>query len=1002
MVRHRLLGVLAGRFEHRVTLIEAGPGFGKTTLIDQAVAEQRGSGGDRDVIVDVPPGGLTVPALADRLLAELGASGGGDPSVEALADAVWSLAPAHVCLVVDDVHRGDDEVGAWLAALPGRLPANGHVLLSGRRLPPVAVGHGGTSVRLGEDELAFDPDERAALAVRRGLDPADVTTGWPVLAVLGAGASASTPSAITAYLAREVLGPLGPDRRERLARIAVLDEVDDDLLEELVGPGSGLAALTRGIPLTSVSPGGTTRLHDLLRVASLADRSGSEVAEWCVRAGDAVRRRGRLDEALHLYRRAGATERLGTLARELAGDLQLGSPPAARLAVLDELRAELGDRLEVAVIAAVVAARARPVGAGPALAAVAERAVAEGDHDLEALCRIHLAAGASAAVDADGLDAAHRRLEELAGAGSATAARVAWLAGMWAAKLADRDADVAPALARRRRTAMADGDLALAGLLTTYELTERAHLGHVRDALERLAALPPPPPGLLRSVLDGFVYVHRWMLGELGADDLPGAISVVDRAEQEGQLFLFVTGAARTATMCCSFGEVGLADELLARADERAGGLPPTAQSRHVLAQAHATRALVDGDEPRAAALLRGALSEGGLAAVPRELYAPSRPMTYALVPESRPVWDAGVTGPDDRLARQVAGALVALRERGDAAPARALPWDRPERIRPWALGTHLVELAVAGSGDDAAPGLLRSASVDVRDHLARLASGDGPLRARAAGLVRLVARRPERALTVSVLGPIALRRGDSAVLDDDWVRRQRVRQMLGALVHHRRIARSQLAELLWPDKDSAAADANLRFTLSKLLAVLEPARTASEPSWFVRSEGDQLVLDGGDRLDVDVDRFRAELDRAARHDADRRPHRALDDYRRACARYRGDYLAEPDPPEWAYYEALALRGRFVGAATRASALLIGLDELDEAEALAVRATAAEPANEAAQRALVHVLLARRRVGAAREVLGRLLGVLAELDVEPEPDTARLVSRLGLDLRRRD
>jgi hypothetical protein len=40
-------------------------------------------------------------------------------------------------------------------------------------------------------------------------------------------------------------------------------------------------------------------------------------------------------------------------------------------------------------------------------------------------------------------------------------------------------------------------------------------------------------------------------------------------------------------------------------------------------------------------------------------------------------------------------------------------------------------------------------------------------------------------------------------------------------------------------------------------------------------------------------------------------------------------------------------------------------------------------------------------VGAAREVLGRLLGVLAELDVEPEPDTARLVSRLGLDLRPR-
>lgn len=1002
VVRSRLLGVLAGRFERRVTLVEAGPGFGKTTVLDQALAEQARTGDDRDVVVDVPPGGLTAPALLERLLAGLGSSGGVVPSVDALADAVWSAAPSHVCLVVDDVHRLDDEVAAGLAELASRLPANGHVLLSGRRLPAVAVGDDrGSVARIGEDQLAFDADERAALAVRLGLDPAEVTTGWPALAVLGASPSTMAPAAVTSYLAREVLTPLGPARREQLARIAVLDEVDDDLVEQLVGPGVHLATLTRDVPLTSRSPDGAIRLHDLLRTALLADRDDDEVARWCTAAADAVRRRGRDDEALHLYRRAGAHDRLAAMVRDLAGELQFGSPPAPRLALVDELRAELGDRLELAVITAIVAARARPLASRPALEEVADRAAAAAEPDLEALCRIHLAAGAFTAVDRDALAAAHDRLEELAGFGSGIAARVGWLGAMWVAKLADRDADVTHLLAARRRAAADAGDRALAGLIATYELTERAHRGHVRTALDQLSSLPPPPPGVLRSVLDGFRHVHRWMLGELGADEIATAVAIIDRAEQEGHVAMSVTGAARTAQMCCSFGDLELADTLLERAAARVDSLRPEAQGHHLLAQARAARALVEGDEQRAAAALRGVLAEGSIAGVPREVYAPSLPMTYALVPETRPAFDAVTVGPDEVLPRQVAAALVALREHGDPSLARRLPWDRLDRLRPWAIGTHLVELAVAGCAPDVALEVLRSASLDPRAHLEQLVTREGRVGERAAGLVRQAPRRPGHRLEVSVLGPTALRRGALAVSDDDWVRRARVRQLLGVLVHHRRIARSQAAELLWPDKEAAAADANLRFTLSKLVAVLEPERETSEPSWFVRSEGDLLLLGGADRLHVDVDRFRAELDRAVRHDAEQRPHQALELYRRACDRYDGDYLADPEPPEWAYYEALALRGRFVAAATRATGLLVGLDELDEAEALAVRATAAEPANEAAQRSLVHVLLARRRVGAAREVLGRLLNVLTELEVDPEPETARMASRLGLTAGRR-
>ena len=41
LVRPRLLATLRGRFDRRVTVVVAGPGFGKTTLLAQALSENR-------------------------------------------------------------------------------------------------------------------------------------------------------------------------------------------------------------------------------------------------------------------------------------------------------------------------------------------------------------------------------------------------------------------------------------------------------------------------------------------------------------------------------------------------------------------------------------------------------------------------------------------------------------------------------------------------------------------------------------------------------------------------------------------------------------------------------------------------------------------------------------------------------------------------------------------------------------------------------------------------
>ena len=102
--RPRLLRTLLGRFTHRCTVVVAGAGHGKTTLLVQAVAENRLAPRGDDVWLTLESTDADATLLAGDLLTALGAEGT-DPTAAAVADAVWRRAPTEVCLVLDDVHE---------------------------------------------------------------------------------------------------------------------------------------------------------------------------------------------------------------------------------------------------------------------------------------------------------------------------------------------------------------------------------------------------------------------------------------------------------------------------------------------------------------------------------------------------------------------------------------------------------------------------------------------------------------------------------------------------------------------------------------------------------------------------------------------------------------------------------------------------------------------------------------------------------------------------------
>ena len=346
LTRPRLLRALLGRWEHRVTVVVGGPGLGKTTLLAQAVAENRLGPRGRDVWIGVAPGDADGDALARDVLAAVTAQATGvaptdvpaagrneAPAPAAVADAVWRLSPAALCLVVDDVHwlRPGSPGAGWLAALVDALPANGHVLMAGRWAPAVPLARlysQGAVLRLVEDDLRFSDDELAGFAARRGVavERFGDTGGWPAMAELTASVEGDLSGD---YLWEEVLDPLGPDRRRLLAALSDLGGADDRLAAAALGRPVDLARELDGVPLVAQGAGGWRVRHPLWRTVRTLALGPEERSDLRRRAVDHMVAGARHDEAFSLALDAGLHDMLSGILRDATvGPLR---PDARRL-----------------------------------------------------------------------------------------------------------------------------------------------------------------------------------------------------------------------------------------------------------------------------------------------------------------------------------------------------------------------------------------------------------------------------------------------------------------------------------------------------------------------------------------------------------------------------------------------------------------------------------------------------------------------------------------------
>lgn len=979
VLRGRLVGMLRGRFDRRLTVIEAGAGFGKSTLLSQALHENLIEQLGVDVLLRVTETDQDPAQLLDGLAAALEAPGT-DATVGRVVDAVWSRAPASVAVMLDDVHRLGESRAAWdvLCQLLEHLPSNGHLVVSGRTTPKLPVARllsQDDAIVVTESDMAFDDRELREMVALRSISPlvaADLPR-WPALATL-VGAVGHSES--IDYVWDEVLRALPDEQRRQLAAVVPFGEIDDDLVHALGGTLSA-RELVSGLPLVESLEGGAYRLHDLWSDA-LAGVIDADERNIALRVGGAMLlARGEVARAAEAFVLAsdddGLSEVLLAIARRptIVTDIPEVNHVYGLLPV--SMRRGAGARYLEAIRIFGVDDRQAAVS----FAQAAKQARASGEVELELL-------------------------------------------SLWReTQVADLDRPGGPPLSDRV-VELADSGIPLACAIRAFiESRHRQRAGDPFGAIERLAALDGFGPEqqaisvairyvdlgrpealdatldkvLASGVSDIYAAQAVWMQGQIDPTDAwPVARELPRRAES----IPLATATSLRSVVVAMGVAAGAHDEIVALSELNVREARSTVRLNELFAQVSAGLVeLVTVDERTAVDTFAGLLDSIPIGHWPERAYLYALTLIRGLLPGGE-VLDECRFGPSISVAVEAGAALAALRG-GDARPAAALPWRSPTLLRVHVQPPLLAELALAAGDAPGARDVLEQLP-HLRTWLRRIADRDtaGPpavvrLAELASVRAQLLPARPAYDLHVDLLGGLSVRRSDGVAMEG-WSRRDRVHQLLALVALRRDVARNDAATELWPDLSPEKATSNLRVNLHHLQQALQPDR-GDEPPWFLQSTDARLRL-ARDGVTVDTELLDAAMAEAVRAEADGLPSAALIHYERVAELARADLLPDVQT-EFVVYERMRLRSIAQAAASRQGELVLARGEPEAAMAIAARAQRLDPLSERAHRLSIRCHLALGSTGAARDAAALLRAILLDAGITPERETDVLVTRFN-------
>jgi DNA-binding SARP family transcriptional activator len=988
-----VLGILERRWDHRLVAIVAGPGFGKTTAVLDAVAATPASAG-RDIWLSCEPGDTHALSIARAIggAIEAAVPETDDPATLArhFADAIWSRAPEQICIVFDDLHEIDpDSSGAQLVTqLLAVMPTNAHFVCTARVMPNVGAVRmvaQGVALVIREDQLRFSEEEVAEFARLRGIDASllAASEGWPALAELSV--SASGASGID-FVWEQILANLSPERQRHLLELAVLGEADSGLLSAVSGVAVSVAEVTADLPMV-LRRDDHVRLHAVWSDALMTNSTTDEIDDIRRRGAAHHLATGRFDAALRLF--ADARDWNGVIATLRAAMIDRFSPLDFTVIVewSNRLPPDLGDEPVIQLVRGIAAATTDTMEAFTRI----ERSIAgfreRGDIQGELAATARLGRVANNVGDVARVLPALGRLEELAATGERAAADLLALAHALTAQFQGNPTAVVEILAPLVRNPGRDP---FGGSAYWFYGRALSAIGRNREVAILLADLTPE---LRAATPEGFEALELQVLLALG--DVASAEARLDdivRRVPTGQSAYNVHfGLLNCATAFVLIGRADDARRLKSRAtsnfSERAMPEGRLAESvRTVDALLH----IIDGNEARAAELLPEFRPGVG--------YAAFETVWYVLHRDIRESIDSVEPTEELRWRREFTRCFVAARERDDLTGMHSIVWGSEGSLRTTALEPWIVEAAcyAQAAGNPMPESWYDRLLPRYRHVLQSLMQSSIPALREAATSHHQATSIEADDVMLCLFGPMRLMSSDTTRPSPE-LRRDRVRALLGRLATSERTTRADVAAGLWPDLEPEKAAANLRVTLSYALRAFEPGREANAPSPYIGRHGTTIRLTSAVR--VDTREFESRIAAGQRAESTNEVATAVEHYRAACDLYEGEFLADVHGDETIELERIRYRSTFVRVALRAAELLIAGSNAAAAGALASRVLLCDRWNEQAYLIAATAHLDQGATNAAREILdtGRL--ALAEIGIDDPRSFAILDTRLRRDTR---
>ena len=1038
--RQRLLDRLDGAERHRLTLVHAAAGYGKTTLLAQSADLLRASGlrtawltlgrGDEDPLVLFSDliGALRRDAadFAQQLTSSLDRGRRLERRLAQLAEALSEeLAPLGDLIFFIDDHpsvRGGAPLASFGNELVDLLPDNAHLVLATRRTPQLGGlprwRLAGSVLDISAAELAFTRAE--AVDLLRGEFGLDLpehaidamysrTGGWPAGLRLAAafvsergweqlGEFQGGGAELYAYFNSEVLRRATRKDQNTILRWSLLERIEDD---EGVSAGGASRELLASLEQAGlVAREGADRRHrfqplfaEFLRSRARELLPAAEIVELHRGYGERAAARGDVDRAIHHFQQAGDHRRAAQLVRDNGERALQGSEVATLQRWLDGFPPGEERRLPWVILLRGLLHRVR----GDYERALANYRDAAGElrraRDTEGLARA-LTWSAQALRylrrPREALEEAH---EALGLQGDGASSQGAWLWHVIGGSHTDLGEIEEAARAHLKAEAMfalltdRSGELAEA-----LAIAQLHHLLGEFDAAQRtyLRALALQQKSADVTALcwaEGGLVDVRTRRGDT-AEALDTIRQTLEIASANDLRLAQAAMCSTLMTVHALMGERGAVEEVY-----RAGvELCREQGDDHVIAELHATAAelrALRGDADSAHDALRAAEALAGSS--PGPVPAIRAAIARGAVAEAQGDREGAL-----RAYREARVSAHAIRARYFEAKATLL--SVPIADEPAAIRGALRAVAAERYRDFL---LLRPALADaLRLRLGDLELNPDDMRILAT-LLQPAAPTPAQAIPSSVaesiqafvLGPFELRAGGTRISDRGW-RTSKAKELFALLLldRQRAVSRDELVAQLWPETDPASALSNFHFTLHALRKALASAG-ASEATSVVRTDtGYRLALPISIHVDLEV--FRRSLRRGREAQESGRSREAIQYLRAAVAVHRGEFLADLTAP-WIERQREETDRQLVGAAKELATLELEWKEPKAAVRPLEKLLELEPYDEEAHRLLMRAhhesgdhALAVRHYQALEAMLHRDLGA------EPEAATRELYQRI--------